>query len=107
MSSLSFSWSVQQNAEDPYMTSRVTEGARREGAQRSRARACSPLAKSEEKERLLAVFSFLFFTYLWNKVIVYTFLFSCSFESKQEPIIIMMGSWSKLILGLELLGNEH
>ena len=69
-----FSWSVQQNARDTQMTTRVSEGARRErrdffllelpssflasrgfAAQRSRARA-DPLTKSEEKERLLAVY---------------------------------------------------
>ena len=43
------SWSVEQNARDTQMTTRVTEGARRER------RACTPLTKSEEKERLLAV----------------------------------------------------
>ena len=64
-----FSWSVEQNARDKQMTTRVTEGARRErhDALVSRvsrlrrstlARACTPLTKftkSEEKERLLAV----------------------------------------------------
>ena len=52
------------------MITRVTEGTRREGheppsflasrgfaAQRSLARACTPLTKSEEKETLLAVYS--------------------------------------------------
>ena len=55
-----FSWSVEQNARDTQMTTRLTEGARRErhdlfllGLPRSRARA-PPLTKSEEKERLLA-----------------------------------------------------
>ena len=46
-----FSWSVEQIARDTQMTTRVTEGARR---QSSRAR--TPLTKSEEKERLLAVY---------------------------------------------------
>ena len=68
-----FSWSVEQNARDTQMNTRVTEGARRErlffllglppsflasrgfAAQRSLARAYTPLTKSEEKERLLAV----------------------------------------------------
>ena len=60
-----FSWSVEQNARDTQMTTRVTEGARqgRHNALVSRvsrlrrstlARACTPLTKSEEKERLLA-----------------------------------------------------
>ena len=38
-----FSWSVEQNARDTQMTTRI-------------ARACTPLTKSEEKERLLAVY---------------------------------------------------
>ena len=49
----SFTWSVEQNAQDTQMTTRVTEGARRErhGVRRSTfARACTPLTKSEEKE---------------------------------------------------------
>ena len=37
------SWSVEQNARDTQMTTRVT-------------RACTPLTKSEEKERMLAVY---------------------------------------------------
>ena len=48
-----FPWSVEQNAQDTQMTTRVTEGARRErhGVRRSTlARACTPLTKSEEKE---------------------------------------------------------
>ena len=48
-----FPWSVEQNAQDMQMTTRVTEGARRErhGVRRSTfARACTPLTKSEEKE---------------------------------------------------------
>ena len=59
-----FSWSVEQNAGDTQMTTRVTEGARRERhvsrVSRLRlstlARACTPLTKSEEKERLLAFY---------------------------------------------------
>ena len=62
-----FSWSVEQNARDTQMTTRVTEDARRERhdalvSRLSRlrrstlARACTPLTKSEEKERLLAVY---------------------------------------------------
>ena len=43
-----FSWSVEQNARDTQMTTCMTEGA-------TLARACTPLSKSEEKERLLAV----------------------------------------------------
>ena len=71
-----FSWSVEQNARDTQMTTRVTEVARRERLFSSRAaalvsrvsrlcrstlahatlaRACTALSKSEEKERLLAV----------------------------------------------------
>ena len=59
-----FSWSVEQNARDTQMTTRVTEGARRAAVLASHvsrlrrstlARACTPLTKSEEKERLLAV----------------------------------------------------
>ena len=61
-----FFWSVEQNSRDTQMTTRVTEGARRERhsgcrprfsrlAQRSRV--CTPLTKSEEKERLLAVYT--------------------------------------------------
>ena len=38
-----FSWSVEQNARDTQMSTRV-------------ARACTPLTKSEEKERMLAVY---------------------------------------------------
>ena len=38
-----FSWSVEQNARDTQMTTRVT-------------RTCTPLTKSEEKERMLAVY---------------------------------------------------
>ena len=64
-----FSWSVEQNARDTQMTTRVTEGARRErlsslaaalvsrvGFAAQRSRACTPLSKSEETERLLAVY---------------------------------------------------
>ena len=38
-----FSWSVEQNARDAQITTRVT-------------RACTPLTKSEEKERMLVVY---------------------------------------------------
>ena len=69
--SLFFSWSVEQNARDTQMITRVTKGARRErheppsflASRVSRlchskiARACTPLTKSDEKERLLAVYS--------------------------------------------------
>ena len=61
-----FSWSVKQNARDKQMTTRVTVGARREShylvsrvsrfRRSTLARACTPLTKSEEKERLLAVY---------------------------------------------------
>ena len=71
-----FSWSVEQNARDTQMTTRVTEVARRERLFSSRAAAlvsrisrlrrstlaratlacaCPALSKSEEQERLLAV----------------------------------------------------
>ena len=60
-----FPWSVAQNTRDTQMTTRVTEGAKRERhdlvsrVSRPRrstlARACTLLTKSEEKERLLAV----------------------------------------------------
>ena len=66
-----FSWSVEQNARDTQMTTRVTEVARRERlfsfraatlvSRISRLRrstlacACPALSKSEEQERLLAV----------------------------------------------------
>ena len=66
-----FFWSVEQNSRDTQMATRVTEDARRERhsgcrprfsrlAQRSRV--CTPLlnlplTKSEEKERLLAVYT--------------------------------------------------
>ena len=71
-----FSWSVEQNARDTQMTTRVTEVARRERLFSSRASAlvsrisrlrrstlaratlacaCPALSKSEEQERLLAV----------------------------------------------------
>ena len=47
------SWSVEQNARDTQMTTRVTGDARRE---RRLARECTPHTKSEEKERSLAVY---------------------------------------------------
>ena len=59
-----FSWFVEQNARDTQMTTCVTEGVRRERlppsflTSRGHSRlecACTPLTKSEEKERLLAV----------------------------------------------------
>ena len=40
-----FSWTVEQNACDTQMTTRLTSRC---------SRACTPLTKSEEKERLLA-----------------------------------------------------
>ena len=63
-----FSWSVDQNARDTQMTTRVTEGARRVPSflasrvsrlrRSTLARACTSLTKSEEKDRLLAVYKF-------------------------------------------------
>ena len=55
-----FSWSIEQNARDRQMITRVTEGARRprfssRGLATRRSRACSPLNESEEEEKLLAV----------------------------------------------------
>ena len=55
-----FSWSIEQNARDTQMTTRVTEGARRSprclaaSPLNAPVRACSPLTESEEKEKLLA-----------------------------------------------------
>ena len=69
-----FSWFVKQNARDTQMTTRVTEAAKTGEAaalvscvsrlasrvsqlrRSTLARACTPLTKSEEKERLLAVY---------------------------------------------------
>ena len=63
-----FSWSVEQKARDTQMTTRLTEGARERHEKRESlffllglpppflARACTHLTKSEEKERLLAVY---------------------------------------------------
>ena len=63
-----FSCSVEQNARDTQMTTRVTEGARRVpsflASRVSRLRrstlagTCTSLTKSEEKDRLLAVYKF-------------------------------------------------
>ena len=60
-----FSWSVEQMAPDTQMTTRVTEGARRERhalvsrvsrlRRSTLSRASTSLTKSEQKERLLAV----------------------------------------------------
>ena len=60
-----FSWSVEQMAPDTQMTTRVTEGARRERhalvsrvsrlLRSTLSRASTSLTKSEQKERLLAV----------------------------------------------------
>ena len=61
-----FSWSLERNARDTQLTSRVTEGtstgeeialvSRVSRLRRSKlARACTPHTKSKEKERLLAV----------------------------------------------------
>ena len=55
-----FCWSVEQNARDTQMTTRVTEGARREISSRASAPvsrvSCNPVTKSEEKGRLLAFY---------------------------------------------------
>ena len=53
-----FSWSVEENARDTQMTTRVTEGARRAGGCRPRhaarrSRACLPPTKSEKKRDCL------------------------------------------------------
>ena len=50
-----FSCSIEQNARDTQMTTRVTEGAGRPRFSRL-SRACTPPTKSEQKERLLAAF---------------------------------------------------
>ena len=57
-----FSYSVGQNARDTKVTTRVTEGAIRERPPLACALACTPLTKSEEKERLFAVYCELLFT---------------------------------------------
>ena len=57
-----FSYSVEQNARDTKVTTRVTEGAIRERPPLACALACTPLTKSEEKERLFAVYCELLFT---------------------------------------------
>ena len=55
-----FCWSVEQNARDTQMTTRVTEGARREISSRASAPvsrvSCNPVTKSEEKGRLRAFY---------------------------------------------------
>ena len=50
-----FLFSVEQNSRDTQMTTRVTEGASRPRFSRL-ARACTPPTKSEDTERLLAVY---------------------------------------------------
>ena len=57
-----FSYSVEQNARDTKVITRVTEGAIRERSPLACALACTPLTKSEEKERLFAVYCELLFT---------------------------------------------
>ena len=57
-----FSYSVEQNARDTKVTTRVTEGAIRERPPLACALACTPLTKSEEKARLFAVYCELLFT---------------------------------------------
>ena len=57
-----FSYSVEQNARDTKVTTRVTEGAIRERPPLACALACTLLTKSEEKERLFAVYCELLFT---------------------------------------------
>ena len=56
MSSLCFSWSVEPKRPRP-VNDHARDGRRETGGHSTLARACTPLAKSEEKERLLAVFS--------------------------------------------------
>ena len=56
MSSLSFSRSVEPKRPRP-VNDHARDGRRETGGHSTLARACTPLAKSEEKERLLAVFS--------------------------------------------------
>ena len=56
MSSLSFSWSVEPKRPRP-VNDHARDGRRETGGHSTLARACTPLPKSEEKERLLAVFS--------------------------------------------------
>ena len=76
-----FSWSVEQNAQDTQMAARVTEGAtpERHGGCRPRfsglatlplnahSQACTLVTKSEEKERLLAVYLMIQFGGNHNK----------------------------------------
>ena len=50
-----FSWSVEQNARDTQMTMRALVSRVSRLRRSTLARACTPLTKSEEKERLLAV----------------------------------------------------
>ena len=85
-----FSWSVEQNARDTQMTTRVTGEARQKRAVSvftsraaalvsrvsqlrrltfARASACTPLTKSEEKERLLTAYK-IASQCIWHKVLV-------------------------------------
>ena len=85
--SLFFSWSVDQNARDKQITTSVTEGARRRHENKIFFSGCRPrfsrlaasplacararvpsLTKSEEKERLLAVY-FTMAPFIWRKVV--------------------------------------
>ena len=56
-----FSWSIEQIAQDTQMTTLMTKGALVSRVSwlscSTLSRACTPLTKSEEKERLLAVYA--------------------------------------------------
>ena len=93
MSSLSFSWSVEPKRPRP-VNDHARDGRRETGGHSTLARACTPLAKSEEKERLFAVFS----SFICGIKLVYTFLFSE--YNDRVP-------WVQAILKLQLLGNEN
>ena len=82
-----FSYSVEQNARDTKVTTRVTEGAIRERPPLACALACTPLTKSEEKERLFAVYCELLFTANFD----FSLLDSCCHQK-----ISIMRLWNKL-----------
>ena len=88
-----FSWFIEQNARDAQMTTCVTEGAS----------ACTPLTRSEEKERLLTVYPQTIYlnesvdelvTFQWRKqsktLFVPVFLLVCHF-SRLRPLLIRGG----------------
>ena len=88
-----FSWFIEQNARDAQMATCVTEGAS----------ACTPLTKSEEKERLLTVYPQPIYlnesvdelvTFQWRKqsktLFVPVFLLVCHF-SRLHPLLIRGG----------------